>query len=95
MKKWEETGELTPITKTSGGHRRYRQSDVYRLMGVSEATENADITAAYVIQVAVEPDDKAAFDAWCMANSTTMSEVIRQEIAPYIAKGKKLLEDQA
>lgn len=48
-----------------------------------------------VIQVAIEPDEKVAFDAWCMANSTTMSEIIRKEIAPYIAKGKKLLEEQS
>ncbi|WP_059001362.1 hypothetical protein [Leptolyngbya sp. NIES-2104] len=46
-----------------------------------------------VIQVAIEPDEKAAFDAWCMANSTTMSEVIRREIASYIVKGRKLLDD--
>ncbi|MBF2085404.1 hypothetical protein [Thermoleptolyngbya sp. C42_A2020_037] len=44
------------------------------------------------IQVAIEPDEKAAFDAWCAANSTTMSDVIRKEIAGYIAKGKKLME---
>lgn len=33
------------------------------------------------IQIAIAPDEKAAFDAWCEANSTTMSEVIRREIA--------------
>ncbi len=43
------------------------------------------------IQFAIEPDEKEAFDAWCMANSTTMSDVIRKEITPYITKGKKLL----
>ncbi|GAP99302.1 hypothetical protein NIES2104_58630 [Leptolyngbya sp. NIES-2104] len=43
--------------------------------------------------MAIEPDEKAAFDAWCMANSTTMSEVIRREIASYIVKGRKLLDD--
>ena len=46
------------------------------------------------IQIVIDPMDKAAFDAWCLANSTTMSEIIRKEIAPYIAKGKKLLEAQ-
>ena len=44
---------------------------------------------------AIEPDKKAALEAWCAANSTTMSEVIRTEIAHYIAKGEKLLETQA
>jgi hypothetical protein len=43
------------------------------------------------IQIVVDPEDKAAFDAWCMANSTTMSEVIRKQIAPFIAKGKKIV----
>ncbi|MBD2458428.1 hypothetical protein H6G80_30725 [Nostoc sp. FACHB-87] len=47
------------------------------------------------IQIVIEPDDKAAFDAWCLANGITMSEIIRQEIAPYIAKGKKLLSGQS
>ena len=47
------------------------------------------------IQFAIEPDEKEAFDAWCMANSTTMSDVIRKEIAPYINKGKKLIESKA
>lgn len=45
------------------------------------------------IQVAIEPDEKAAFDAWCAANSTTMSEVIRREISSYVARGKKLLAE--
>lgn len=34
-----------------------------------------------VIQVAIEPNEKTAFDAWCMPNSTTISNIIRQEIA--------------
>lgn len=45
------------------------------------------------IQIVINPDDRAAFDAWCAANYTTMSEVIRQKIAPYIAEGKKLLPE--
>jgi hypothetical protein len=43
-----------------------------------------------LIQIMVAPQEKAAFDAWCAANSTTMSDVIRQAIAPYIAKGREL-----
>lgn len=43
------------------------------------------------IQIVVEPDDKAAFDAWCLAEGVTMSDVIRKEIAPYVTKGRKLL----
>ena len=45
------------------------------------------------IQFVVDTEDKKAFDAWCLANGTTMSNVIRNEIAPYIAKGKKLLKE--
>jgi hypothetical protein len=43
-----------------------------------------------LIQIMVAPQEKAAFDAWCAANSTTMSDVIRQAIAPYVAKGREL-----
>jgi hypothetical protein len=46
------------------------------------------------IQIAIDSDDKKAFDAWCAANSTTMSDIIRKEISPYVAKGKKLLKEQ-
>ncbi len=42
------------------------------------------------IQIVVSKEDKVAFDAWCAANSTTMSEVMRQAIAPYVAKGREL-----
>jgi hypothetical protein len=44
------------------------------------------------IQVVVNPDDRAAFDAWCEKNNTTMSEIIRQQIAVYVTEGKKILE---
>lgn len=47
-----------------------------------------------LIQIAINPEDKKAFDAWCEANSTTMSEVIRDYIAPYIAHGKEILAKQ-
>ena len=46
------------------------------------------------IQVIVSKKDKIAFDAWCEANSTTMSEVVRRAIAPYIVKGDKLLSSE-
>jgi antitoxin component of RelBE/YafQ-DinJ toxin-antitoxin module len=44
------------------------------------------------IQLVISPEDKRAFDAWCSQNGVTMSEVIRSQIAPYIAKGRKILE---
>lgn len=47
-----------------------------------------------MIQVMVEPEDKAAFDAWCAAHSTTMSEVIRQQIAPFVKKGSELQRNE-
>lgn len=45
------------------------------------------------IQFVIDTEDKKAFDTWCLANGTTMSDVIRKEIALYIAKGKKLLKE--
>lgn len=44
------------------------------------------------VQFAMEGKDKEAFDLWCAANSTTMSDVIKKAIAPYIAKGEELRE---
>lgn len=46
------------------------------------------------IMFAIESDKKAALEAWCAANSTTMSEVIRTQIAHYIELGEKLLQAQ-
>ena len=42
------------------------------------------------IQVKISPEEKDAFDAWCAANSTTMSAVIRQEIEQYIKRGRHI-----
>jgi hypothetical protein len=46
-----------------------------------------------MIQVMVFPEDKVAFDRWCAANSTTMSDIIRRQIAPYVESGRRLKED--
>jgi hypothetical protein len=48
-----------------------------------------------MVQVMMFPEDKAAFDAWCTANSTTMSDVIRKAITPYIVKGGELRQQEA
>jgi hypothetical protein len=42
------------------------------------------------IQIVIPKEDKIAFDRWCVSNSTTMSEIIRKEIAPYIQAGEKI-----
>jgi hypothetical protein len=47
IKKWDDSGRL-PAIRTDGGHRRYRQSDVYRFMGTEvEPLINQDVTAVY------------------------------------------------
>jgi len=46
------------------------------------------------IQVPINPEDKADSDAWCEANSTTMSEVVRRAIALYIVKGGELRQKE-
>lgn len=43
------------------------------------------------IQIVIAKEDKVAFDAYCEANQTTMSEIIRSEIADYVDQGKKLM----
>lgn len=47
------------------------------------------------IQLAIDADDKAAFEAWCAVNRMTMSDVIRKEISPYITKGRKIQESSS
>jgi putative resolvase len=45
--KWEDSEELIPV-KTKGGHRRFRESDVLRIMGVSTNTSNnLEVVAVY------------------------------------------------
>lgn len=47
LTKWEESGELESI-KTQGGHRRYRESDINRIMGIKQnESDNADTIAVY------------------------------------------------
>ncbi|ACK69454.1 Resolvase domain protein [Gloeothece citriformis PCC 7424] len=48
LKKWEDSEELIPI-RTKGGHRRYKLSDVNRLIGNKMTSEdtNPDIVAVY------------------------------------------------
>lgn len=46
------------------------------------------------VQVKVTPEEKNAFDNWCFANGTTMSDVIRREIDPYIKKGQEMAPQQ-
>lgn len=47
LNKWEESGELESI-RTKGGHRRYRLSDVNRIMGVQATTnDNLDVVCVY------------------------------------------------
>lgn len=46
-----------------------------------------------MIQVMVEPRVKIAFDTWCAANSTTMSEVLRSCMRPYVQKGEEIMSE--
>ncbi len=48
-----------------------------------------------LIQIMVAPQEKAAFDAWCAANSTTMSEILRLAMSPYVRKGQEILNSSA
>jgi excisionase family DNA binding protein len=47
LNKWEEAGELESI-RTKGGHRRYRLSDINRLMKVETASyDNPEVVCVY------------------------------------------------
>lgn len=49
LRKWELSEQLVPI-KTTGGHRRYKLSDINKLIGVKElsAEANPEIVAVYL-----------------------------------------------
>ena len=48
LDKWEKAGELESV-RTKGGHRRYRQSDINRIMGVeSNTSDNVGAVVAYL-----------------------------------------------
>ena len=48
LREWEDSGKLTYATKTVGGHRRYRQSDILNLMGVQTTSyDNPDVVCIY------------------------------------------------
>lgn len=48
LKKWEDLGKLNPI-RTTGGHRRFKESEVNLLMGVDQPDkpQNLNVTAVY------------------------------------------------
>lgn len=46
LQAWDKSGKL-PALRTAGGHRRYRQSDITSLQGISETEENAKGVAIY------------------------------------------------
>ncbi len=39
LRKWEDNGDLTPI-RTSGGHRRFKETEIKRIMGVQLNTSD-------------------------------------------------------
>lgn len=46
LRKWDKSGKLVAL-RTSGGHRRYKQSDITKLQGNKIQEENQNITAVY------------------------------------------------
>lgn len=46
LRKWDKSGKLIAL-RTSGGHRRYKQSDISKLQGIEIEETNQDITAIY------------------------------------------------
>ena len=46
LRKWDKNGKLVP-QRTSGGHRRYKQSEITKLQGNEVQEDNEDITAIY------------------------------------------------
>ena len=54
-----------------------------------------EVKRSSLLQIRLLPDEHQALEAWCAANRTTMSDVVRELIAPHIAQGKALLSSQA
>jgi len=82
LRNWHKEGKLIP-TKTQGGHRRYKQSDIDKLIGVSPDESNASIQNKVAIYGRVsshEQKQKGDLDRQC------------QRLSEYCAKNKYLVE---
>jgi putative resolvase len=62
LRRWEESGELVPV-KTKGGHRRFKESEVLRLMGVAlNTSDNLEVVAVYTRVSSHEQKQKGDLD---------------------------------
>ena len=61
LRVWDEEGKLKPI-RTKGGHRRYREDDVNRLMGEESPLSNSDVVAVYCRVSSGEQKEKGDLD---------------------------------
>lgn len=50
LRKWDKDGKLKPF-KTAGGHRRYKQEDLDKMVGIEETTDEQIISCATYARV--------------------------------------------
>ena len=50
LRKWDKDGKLKPF-KTAGGHRRYKQEDLDKMVGIEETTDEQVISCATYARV--------------------------------------------
>jgi len=76
LKKWDESGKL-PCIRTQGGHRRWRQSDINRLMGIQhQSTANKNETAIYCRVSSHDQKQKGDLDR---QKARTLEHCLRQK----------------
>ena len=84
LRKWDKDGKLKPF-KTAGGHRRYKQEDLDKMVGIEETTDEQVISCATYARVSSnEQKQKGDLDRqsqrlseYCAKHNLMVSHIIK------------------
>ena len=84
LRKWDKDGKLKPF-KTAGGHRRYKQEDLDKMVGIEETTDEQIISCATYARVSSnEQKQKGDLDRqsqrlseYCAKHNLMVSHIIK------------------
>lgn len=84
LRKWDKDGKLKPF-KTAGGHRRYKQDDLDKMVGIEETTDEQVISCATYARVSSnEQKQKGDLDRqsqrlseYCAKHNLMVSHIIK------------------
>lgn len=80
LRRWEKTGRITSV-RSAGGHRRFREIDVLREMGVDPTSKGANVAYCRVSSRAQRPDlvnQRGAVEAFAGARGLPDLQVIEE-----------------